>query len=98
MVDHHIKASLTETYDKYAHTRDNDAVDWWKKQERARFLAQLKAEGKQSLLEIGAGTGRESLFFKENGLINVGFNIDEIEGELEGIDELSKLLFATIAG
>lgn len=68
MVDDHIKASLTETYDKYAHTRDKDAVDWWKEQERDRFLAQLKAEGKQTLLEIGAGTGRESLFFKENGI------------------------------
>ncbi len=68
MVDHHIKASLTEVYDKYAYTRDNDAVDWWKEQERARFLAQLKAENKQILLEIGAGTGRESLFFKENGI------------------------------
>lgn len=68
MVDHHIKASLTETYDKYAHTRDKDAIDWWKVEARDRFLAKLKAEGKQTLLEIGAATGRESLFFKENGL------------------------------
>ena len=68
MENDNIKALLTETYDKYAHTRDKDAVDWWKEQERDRFLAQLKAEGKETLLEIGAATGRESLFFKENGL------------------------------
>jgi len=68
MVDGKIKALLTETYDKYAHTRENDPIEWWKVEERARFLAQLKAEGKHTLLEIGAGTGRECLFFKQNGL------------------------------
>ena len=68
MENDNIKALLTETYDKYAQTRDKDAIDWWKVGARDRFLAQLKAEGKQTLLEIGAATGRESLFFKENGI------------------------------
>ena len=68
MIDNKLKASLIETYDKYAHTRDDKPIDWWKAEEGAYFLAQLQAEGKETLLEIGAGTGRESLFFKENGL------------------------------
>jgi SAM-dependent methyltransferase len=40
----------------------------WKVEERAHFLALLQREAKSSLLEIGAGPGRDSLFFKENGL------------------------------
>jgi ubiquinone/menaquinone biosynthesis C-methylase UbiE len=32
------------------------------------FLSLLKADGKKSMLEIGAGTGKDSLFFQENGM------------------------------
>ena len=37
--------------------------------ERARFLSLLQKENKQTLLEIGAGHGRDSLFFQDQGLI-----------------------------
>ena len=40
----------------------------WKIVERQRFLSLLQQEGKRTLLEIGAGTGKDSLFFQENGL------------------------------
>jgi SAM-dependent methyltransferase len=36
--------------------------------ERAHFLSLLKKETKQTLLEIGAGHGRDSLFFQDQGL------------------------------
>ena len=39
----------------------------WKVAERAEFLALLQSEQKQSLLEVGAGHGRDSKFFQENG-------------------------------
>lgn len=63
-----IKTSLSDIYDKYAHKREQLKIQSWKVEERARFLALLQQEGKSSLLEIGAGPGRDSLFFKENGL------------------------------
>jgi SAM-dependent methyltransferase len=40
----------------------------WKAAERARFLAMIQAEEKAALLEIGVGTGRDSLFFQAQGL------------------------------
>ncbi len=43
----------------------------WKIKERADFLALLQQEQKKSLLEIGAGTGRDSKFFQEQGLETV---------------------------
>jgi SAM-dependent methyltransferase len=63
-----VKRSLSQIYDKYAHTRDKRKMASWKVEERAHFLALLQREEKSTLLEIGAGTGQDSLFFKENGL------------------------------
>lgn len=54
--------------DESAAQRDNTAKDDWKLVERQRFLTRLQREGKRTLLEIGAGTGQDSLFFQENGL------------------------------
>lgn len=51
-----------------AQQRENTEKEDWKLVERQRFLALLQQEGKMNLLEIGAGTGKDSLFFQENGL------------------------------
>ncbi|HEY6539464.1 MAG TPA: class I SAM-dependent methyltransferase [Ktedonobacteraceae bacterium] len=51
-----------------AEQRDNSEKEDWKLVERQRFLALLQQEGKATLLEIGAGTGKDGLFFQENGL------------------------------
>ncbi|MGH2479233.1 MAG: class I SAM-dependent methyltransferase, partial [Ktedonobacteraceae bacterium] len=48
--------------------RDKVEKDSWKVAERQRFLALLQQENRQTLLEIGAGTGTDSLFFQNNGL------------------------------
>lgn len=40
----------------------------WKIKARANFLSTIQKEQKESLLEIGAGTGRDSAFFQEQGL------------------------------
>jgi SAM-dependent methyltransferase len=51
-----------------ARDRDRAEKDNWKIAERQAFLDLLKREGKQTLLEIGAGTGTDGLFFQQNGL------------------------------
>jgi SAM-dependent methyltransferase len=63
--------TLRETYDKHAQEREGLVMQDWKIAERARFLALLQREHKQTLLEIGAGTGRDSKFFQDQGLETV---------------------------
>ncbi len=62
------RADLRETYDRYAQERDTSVISDWKVALRGDFLARLRAESKTSLLEIGAGTGRDSRFFSDEGL------------------------------
>lgn len=59
---------LRSSYDQMAVERDQKGKSIWKIEERARFLNLLQIESKQTLLEIGAGTGQDSLFFLQNGL------------------------------
>ena len=63
-----IKNNLREAYNKSADKRDSGSVQDWKIEERNRFLSFLTQEKKESLLEIGAGPGRDSAFFQEKGL------------------------------
>lgn len=60
--------TLREYYDHDALRRDADDYALWKREERQRFLELLQQEGKTRLLEIGAGPGRDSLFFQQQGL------------------------------
>ncbi|GHO47891.1 class I SAM-dependent methyltransferase [Ktedonospora formicarum] len=61
--------SLRASYNReMAKDRDQMEKDGWKVEERQTFLNLLKWEGKTSLLEVGAGTGTDSLFFQNNGL------------------------------
>lgn len=65
----HVIASLRQSYNREkAEQRDQIEKDPWKVTERQQFLSLLQQEGKTSLLEIGAGTGHDSLFFQEHGL------------------------------
>ena len=59
---------LRLAYDRAVAERDGKVKALWKIEERARFLSLLLAEEKRTLLEIGAGTGQDSLFFQESGL------------------------------
>lgn len=60
--------SLRQAYDRGAEQRDGAGLPAWKLAEREDFLARLKSEGKLSLLEIGAGPGHFSAFFRDLGL------------------------------
>jgi len=63
-----VRAGLREAYDRHAEERDGGGIQDWKIAERDRFLAALRETKAETLLEIGAGPGRDSLFFAERGL------------------------------
>lgn len=67
-MDQTLLTNLRTAYDQMIAEREGKTLHPWKQAERARFLAMLQAEGKQHLLEIGMGTGRDSLYFQQNGL------------------------------
>jgi SAM-dependent methyltransferase len=60
--------TLRETYNKYAGERETYVMQDWKLELRSKFLSLLQNEQKRTLLEIGAGTGRDSKFFQDQGL------------------------------
>ncbi|RIK40108.1 MAG: class I SAM-dependent methyltransferase [Chloroflexi bacterium] len=60
--------NLRDAYNRKVVERAQRQLAPWKIEERARFFALLQQEGKQTLLEIGAGTGHDSKFFQDNGL------------------------------
>ena len=62
------KVDLITAYNQQASSRNHSEIENWKEKERAHFLALLQEEGKQTLLEIGAGHGRDSLFFQNQGV------------------------------
>jgi SAM-dependent methyltransferase len=69
MENHQLRNDLRNTYNTYAQERESRASDVqdWKIQERSRFLSAIQKEKKKSLLELGAGTGRDSKYFQDQG-------------------------------
>lgn len=61
---------LRTSYDGTADERDSAsrAKAEWRLAERAAFLGRVRAAGGRALVEIGAGTGQDSMFFKEQAL------------------------------
>jgi SAM-dependent methyltransferase len=59
---------LRASYDDGAAERDNLPRQQFKVEERALFLDRLRAVEAKTLLEIGAGTGQDAVFFAEEGL------------------------------
>ena len=59
--------TLVKTYEKYVHERVSHSPDEFKVQERSEFLKFLKTEGRETLLEIGCGSGQDAQFFQDQG-------------------------------
>lgn len=62
-----LKENLKRTYDRHAGARDTEEKQDWKTIERDRFLTELRRNGARTLLELGPGPGRDSLFFQQQG-------------------------------
>lgn len=60
--------NIIESYNKKALERNTSNVQDWKVKERDNFLSYIRQYNCNSLLEIGAGPGKDSLYFKEQGL------------------------------
>ncbi|PZG12597.1 class I SAM-dependent methyltransferase [Nonomuraea aridisoli] len=65
---HEVVDALRSSYDGRAAQRDARGKAPWKLAERAAFLERVRANGGGRLLEVGAGTGQDSVYFQENGL------------------------------
>jgi len=59
---------LRDAYDQSAEERQQHALSTWRLDERQAFSDLLQNEEKESLLEIGAGPGKDSLFFQHQGM------------------------------
>jgi ubiquinone/menaquinone biosynthesis C-methylase UbiE len=77
-----IKSQLKEYYNKYADYRNRNSKPDWKQEIRQRFIDLLKTNHATTLLEAGAGTGQDSLFFKEMGLDVTTIDLSEKHVEL----------------
>jgi len=66
---------LRAAYDRGAGARDQFVKEPWKLAERAAFVDLLHAVGASRLLEIGAGTGQDSEFFRDSGLQVVAIDL-----------------------
>lgn len=63
-----IITNLQLAYDAAVSERSRSKPESWKIAERKRFLQALKHAESQTLLEVGAGHGRDSLYFSRRGL------------------------------
>ena len=66
---------IRTAYDGRAAWRDLQEKADWKRAERAGFLRRLRDQDGRRLLEIGAGTGQDSVFFRDHGLDVVAIDL-----------------------
>lgn len=63
-----VRARLRAAYAGTAADRNSRQRQSWKYELRHRFLERLQEVGAQTLLELGAGPGRDAAFFQKHGL------------------------------
>ena len=63
-----VRANLRQAYDGAADRRDRQVKQPWKLAERDAFLRRLQQTGCTRMLEIGAGTGQDAVFFASHGI------------------------------
>ena len=63
-----VRDNLRRAYDGAADRRDRQDKEPWKLAERTGFLRRLQKANCTRILEIGAGTGQDSVFFASHGL------------------------------
>lgn len=70
-----VNQNLTKSYNSKAAERDSFEQSDWKVNEREVFLKMIKKEKLHSFLEIGAGPGKDSLFFNEQGFSTISTDL-----------------------
>ncbi|MED2972150.1 class I SAM-dependent methyltransferase [Fictibacillus sp. B-59209] len=70
-----LKQQLRESYDKESKSRNGQETQTWKVEERRIFADLLLRDNKKSLLDLGAGPGRDSLFFHQEGLSTLSLDL-----------------------
>lgn len=70
-----VLANLRAWYDGEAADRDDTVKQRFKLAERAAFLDRLQVVRATSLLEVGAGTGQDSVYFRDAGLRVVAIDL-----------------------
>lgn len=63
-----IKSNLREFYNIEAERRNTRETTDWKLKVREQFYKRVEKENKKTLLELGAGAGKDSRFFMDKGL------------------------------
>jgi Cyclopropane fatty acid synthase and related methyltransferases len=63
-----IRNELLSYYNQEAGLRNESPVQEWKYKLREAYLSLILSDNKKTLLEIGAGPGKDSKFFSDNGL------------------------------
>lgn len=71
------KEILRQSYNNYANEREKNELQQWKVKLRDSFLKLLLNEDKSTLLDIGAGTGKDSRFFMNNNIDVIAVDISE---------------------
>lgn len=72
-----IRSRLRAAYAGTAADRDSRPRQLWKYEVRRAVVRHLREAGAQTLLEIGAGPGKDAAFFRENGLDVVCIDLSE---------------------
>lgn len=63
-----VRRRLRRAYDGAVDARDRRSAPEWENAQRDSFVRLLLAEKKRSVLELGAATGTDSVFFRSHGL------------------------------
>jgi SAM-dependent methyltransferase len=82
MQNNTLRDNLRESYNRHAQEREASVMEDWKVEERSKFLSVLQREHKNTLLEIGAGTGRDAKFFQDQGFETVCIDLSPAMVEL----------------
>lgn len=100
-MDQTLKEKLVKSYDAEAHRRNGSETPEWKDAERETFLGWMIEEETSSVLDLGAGPGKDSLFFQENGIHPFAVDISAemislcrekgVQAEVLSCDEINKL-------
>lgn len=70
-----LEQQLAEFYDQQAEYRSSRSLDPEREARRTAFVELLRSEGRETVLEIGTGPGRDAIPFREDGVAISGIDL-----------------------